>query len=140
MTRIFGYRRAKAAFRQLRNRNILRFGMAGALVLAVAGCQLLGPDLPTAADIGAREHPRVVATYGGVYEDSGAEHAVASVVGRLVAASEDPSQTYKITILNSPAVNAFALPGGYLYVTRGLLALAPEFRSHVGILRMKWPM
>jgi predicted Zn-dependent protease len=41
----------------------------------------------------------VVATYGGVYKDPGAERAVASVVGRLVEASEDPAQSYKITIL-----------------------------------------
>ena len=37
-----------------------------------------------------------------------------------------PSQTYRVTILNSPSVNAFALPGGYVYVTRGLLALAND--------------
>ncbi len=41
-----------------------------------------------------------------------------AIVGRIVAASDDPSQSYRITILNSPSVNAFALPGGYLYVTR----------------------
>ncbi|TGV76008.1 metalloprotease, partial [Mesorhizobium sp. M00.F.Ca.ET.149.01.1.1] len=40
--------------------------------------------------------------------------------------SANPTQTYRITILNSPNVNAFALPGGYLYVTRGLLALAND--------------
>ncbi len=109
------------------------------LALLLSGCQLLGTDGPNvgviapgalrpnlAEDIGAREHPRVVATYGGVYKDPGAERAVASVVGRLVEASEDPSQSYRITILNSPAINAFALPGGYLYVTRGLLALAND--------------
>ena len=54
------------------------------------------------------------------------EPAVAKVVARLVAASDDPSRTYKITILNSPVANAFALPGGYLYVTRGLIALTNE--------------
>ncbi|MBN9673348.1 M48 family metalloprotease [Labrenzia aggregata] len=116
------------------------------LALLTASCQLLGdgatigtvvpgtlrPNL--ANDIGAREHPRVVATYGGVYNDPGAERAVASVVGRLVAASDDPSQSYKITILNSPAINAFALPGGYLYVTRGLLALANDTSEVAAVL------
>ncbi|MTI07440.1 metalloprotease [Roseibium denhamense] len=116
------------------------------LSLLLASCQLLGdgtsigtvapgtlrPGL--AADIGAKEHPRVVATYGGVYEDPGAERAVASVVGRLVAASDDPSQSYQITILNSPAINAFALPGGYLYVTRGLLALANDTSEVAAVL------
>lgn len=109
--------------------------LAGALV---AGCQLtarvpervepvavMAPRTPSAAEeaIGARENPRVVAEYGGVYSDSAVEEAVARVVSRLVAASDDPSRTYKITILNSPVANAFALPGGYLYVTRGLIAL-----------------
>ena len=115
-----------------------RILLSMALLASLASCQLLGdgpnvgPVAPgtlrpnLAADIGAREHPRVVATYGGVYKDAGAERAVASVVGRLVEASEDPSQSYRITILNSPAINAFALPGGYLYVTRGLLALAND--------------
>lgn len=85
------------------------------------------PGPPTGEQtIGAREHPRVVASYGGVYEDAGAERAIARMVGRLVSASENPSQSYRITILNSPVVNAFALPGGYLYVTRGLLALASD--------------
>ncbi len=116
-----------------------RLGCACLLMAGIAACQLLDAGSPhigtvapgtlrpnQAADIGAREHPRVVATYGGVYEDPGAERAVASVIGRLVAASQDPSQTYKVTILNSPAINAFALPGGYLYITRGLLALAND--------------
>ncbi|TIV62662.1 MAG: metalloprotease, partial [Mesorhizobium sp.] len=44
----------------------------------------------------------------------------------LTVVSANPTQTYRITILNSPNVNAFALPGGYLYVTRGLLALAND--------------
>jgi predicted Zn-dependent protease len=48
------------------------------------------------------------------------------VVDRLVAASDRPDQAYKVTILNSGAVNAFALPTGQLYVTRGLVALASD--------------
>jgi predicted Zn-dependent protease len=109
--------------------------------LLLAGCQLTGlapqrvepvavvaPRVPSAAEeaIGAREDPRVVAEYGGVYSDPEVEAAVARVVSRLVAASDDPSRRYKITILNSPVANAFALPGGYLYVTRGLIALTNE--------------
>ena len=45
-----------------------------------------------------------------------------------------PSQPYRITILNAPAVNAFALPGGYLYVTRGLLALANDSSEVAAVL------
>ena len=72
------------------------------------------------------EHDRIVASYGGLYDDPAAAQAIARSVGRLVAASDDPSQSYRITILNSPAINAFALPNGNHYVTRGLLALADD--------------
>lgn len=77
-------------------------------------------------DLGAREHPTVLSTYGGVYENQKVERLVAVIVGRLVAVSDDPTRVYKITLLNSPKVNAFALPGGFLYITRGLLALAND--------------
>src|SRR5207247_7923344 len=51
---------------------------------------------------------------------------VGQAVARLVAASDRPDQAYKVTILNSGAGNAFALPTGQLCVTRGLCALASD--------------
>ena len=45
---------------------------------------------------------------------------------RLVAASDRPDLHYRVTMLNSQSVNAFALPTGQLYVTRGLIALAND--------------
>ena len=83
------------------------------------------PDDPQER-LGKREHPLVLSKYGGAYSDPQAEAILAIIVGKLVAVSNDPARIYKITILNSPKVNAFALPGGYLYVTRGLLALAND--------------
>jgi len=73
-----------------------------------------------------KEHERILASYGGVYDDPKLEALVTKTVDRLVAASERPDQAYKVTILNSGAVNAFALPTGQLYVTRGLIALAND--------------
>jgi predicted Zn-dependent protease len=73
-----------------------------------------------------REHERILASYGGTYDDPRLEQLVSKTVERLVAASDHPDQGYKVTILNSGAVNAFALPNGQLYVTRGLLALASD--------------
>lgn len=84
--------------------------------------------------MGAREHPRIVASYGGEYKDAKTERLVARITGALTAVSENPQQTYRITILNSPAINAFALPGGYLYVTRGLLALANDASEVAAVL------
>src|SRR6266545_248928 len=88
------------------HRNLLAV-LAGVLL---AGCQLTG-----------KAPPHV-------------EPVVARVVARLVAASDDPSRTYKITILNSPVANAFALPGGYLYITRGLVALTSESSELAAVL------
>ena len=73
-----------------------------------------------------KEHERLVAAYGGVYHASELEALISRTVDRLVAASEKPELKYRVTLLNSPAINAFALPGGTLYVTRGLVALAND--------------
>ena len=86
------------------------------------------------AEMGAREHPRILANYGGEYNDEKTEKLVARIAGALTLVSENPKQSYRITILNSPAVNAFALPGGYLYVTRGLLALATDASEVAAVL------
>lgn len=78
------------------------------------------------AKLGAAQHPKILASYGGEYQDQGTSKMVARIVGILTTVSENPLQSYRITILDSPDVNAFALPGGYLYLTRGLLALAND--------------
>jgi predicted Zn-dependent protease len=89
---------------------------------------------PEDAVIGRREHPRIIAAYGGVYEDRQAELMLASIVGRLLAAADQPNTRFTVTILDSSEVNAFALPGGYVYVTRGILALASDSSELAGVL------
>ncbi len=81
-----------------------------------------------------REHLRILASYGGSYENARLQAAIAKTVDRLVAASERPDLKYKVTILNSPAINAFALPSGHLYVTRGLIALANDKAELASVL------
>lgn len=73
-----------------------------------------------------REHEKLVASYGGVYNAPQLKALIQQTVERLVAASERPDLKYRVTVLNSPAINAFALPDGSLYITRGLLALAND--------------
>ena len=98
----------------------------------VAATPTAGPAKPARAPVIAstpaadREHERILASYGGSYDDPRLEALITKTVDRLVAASERPDLTYKVTILNSGAVNAFALPSGQLYVTRGLIALASD--------------
>lgn len=94
---------------------------------APASAPAVKPARPAAQSPTAeREHERILATYGGAYDDPRLEALIGSTVNRLVAASDRPDLTYKVTILNSGAVNAFALPTGQLYVTRGLVALASD--------------
>ncbi|TPW28414.1 metalloprotease [Pararhizobium mangrovi] len=81
-----------------------------------------------------RELPEIEAAFGGVYHDAKAERMIARIVGRMTAAAPDHGITYSLTILNSPRVNAFALPGGYIFVTRGMLALADDSAELAGIL------
>ncbi len=81
-----------------------------------------------------REHQRILAAYGGVYNDPRLQSMIEQMVERLVAASEKPDLHYKVTMLNSQSVNAFALPTGQLYVTRGLIALANDESELASVL------
>ena len=93
------------------------------------------------APIGEAEHPAVVKANGGAYEDERLEALLAVIVAELVAADPKKAGTdqgadhaYRVTILDSGTVNAFALPGGYLYVTRGLIALANDGAEIAAVL------
>jgi predicted Zn-dependent protease len=113
-------------------------GIATALAVLLAGCTnipdnkqvtLPVPQADAQAELPAaeeREHLRILASYGGIYENAKLQTTIEKTVDRLVAASERPDLKYKVTILNSPAINAFALPNGHLYITRGLIALAND--------------
>ena len=86
------------------------------------------------ADLGRKEHPKVMAQYGGSYDNPELNAYVSSVGNLLVQTSELPNLKFTFTILDSPIVNAFALPGGYIYITRGLLALAENEAEMAGVL------
>ncbi len=81
-----------------------------------------------------REHARILASYGGAYENTRVQSEIEKTVDRLVAASERPDLKYRVTVLNSPAINAFALPNGQLYITRGLVALANDKAEIASVL------
>ena len=81
-----------------------------------------------------REHQRILAAYGGVYNDPRLQGMIEQTVERLVTASERPDLHYKVTLLNSQSINAFALPSGQLYVTRGLVALANDESEVASVL------
>lgn len=68
-----------------------------------------------------READQDVQASIGVYEDPELAAYVEAVGKRLAAASERPELPWTFRVVDDPAVNAFALPGGFIYVTRGLL-------------------
>ena len=81
------------------------------------------------------QHKELVAQFGGEYRAPAAEHFLDDILVKLAQASDTPGQAaYKVTILNTPVVNAFALPSGNLYVTRGLLALAGDASEAAAVM------
>ncbi len=84
--------------------------------------------------IGAQAHPKIVSQFGGVYENPDLNAYLANIVTRLKENSPQPDIPYQVTVLNSPAINAFAVPGGYIYLTRGLLALANDEAEIASVL------
>lgn len=135
------------------SRRLFLSGTGIALVATLAGCSGLmtgsgietrrtggqAPAVPAGTDpedsvIGLREHPRIIANYGGVYEHRATEVMLARMVSKLLAAAGQPDTRFTITILDSSEVNAFALPGGFIYVTRGILALANDLSELAAVI------
>ncbi|RHW17090.1 peptidase M48 Ste24p [Sphingomonas gilva] len=84
---------------------------------------------------GAQAHPQLLAEFGGLYQ--GPQAAYVTSVGRRIAVQSGLSNTqsaFTISLLNSPVNNAFAIPGGYVYVTRQLTALMNDEAELAGVL------
>lgn len=71
---------------------------------------------------GKEADPDVRWQFGGAYDDSQLQNYVNSVGQKVAAVSDRSNIPYHFAIVNSSDINAFALPGGYVYITRGLLA------------------
>ena len=71
--------------------------------------------------LGRKTHQQVLQHFG-KYEDAKLQNYVQSVGARLAAKSHRDNLIYRFTILDSKQINAFALPGGYIYITRGLMS------------------
>lgn len=86
------------------------------------------------ASIGAEQHTQIIKEYGGVYNNAALQSYVNSIGQKVARNTERPEVNYTFTLLDSPVVNAFALPGGYVYVTRGLLAVANDEAELASVL------
>lgn len=115
-------------------RNILRslcLSLVGAfLFMGLTGCAqnpVTGnSDFVTLSEnseiaVGRTNHPKIIAQYGR-YKDEELQTYVQSVGDKLAEVSHRENLIYRFTVLDSPVINAFALPGGYIYITRGLMS------------------
>lgn len=83
--------------------------------------------------MGQESDPQIIAQYG-LYEDSSLQNFV-SVKGKEMAAiSHRPNITYYFRVIDSEILNAFAVPGGYVYVTRGIMAHFNSEADFAGVL------
>ena len=83
---------------------------------------------------GRQNHPKILKSFGGAYGDPRLAGYVTKIGLELAKQTEYQQYPYRFTILNTQIVNAFALPGGYVYITRGLLALASSEAELAGVL------
>lgn len=110
--------------------------------IALAAAILIAMGLPGHAKqhsqksqaIGDQTHPKILAQYGGAIKDQNLVKYVDQLGRKLVRHTDRADAKWTFTVLDSPIVNAFALPGGYIYITRGLLALANDEAELAGVL------
>ncbi|MEM8657235.1 MAG: M48 family metalloprotease [Pseudomonadota bacterium] len=78
----------------------------------------------TQSGAGKEGHQAVLARHGGVYNDPDLADYLTALGQRLAAETDEPPEEWEFTLLDSSDIAAFARPGGYIYVTRGLMAFA----------------
>lgn len=106
---------------------------------ATGGLQGQGPNRQisqSAAQQAAQQHPEIIQEFGGTVNATRASYV--SSVGNRVAAQSGiaggGSGAYRFTALNSPVLNAFAVPGGYIYITRQLMGLMNDEAELASVL------
>jgi predicted Zn-dependent protease len=70
----------------------------------------------------------------GVYDDPELQRYVSDIGQQLARVSHRPNLPWSFTVVDNPAINAFALPGGYIYLTRGILAYLDDEAELAGVL------
>ena len=84
-------------------------------------------------NIGKQNDPSIVASFG-LYEDAKIQSFINSKGQQMAKISHRPNLPFEFKVLDSPVVNAFALPGGYVYFTRGILAHFNNEAEFAGVL------
>jgi len=85
-------------------------------------------------NIGSNYAPQIVFEFGGAYKDDGLDDYVNDVGNSLAGVSHRPTLDYHFKVVNSSVINAFALPGGYIFITRGMLDVLGNEAELAGVL------
>ncbi len=83
--------------------------------------------------IGRESHPEVLAEFG-IVEDQALQEWFGRLGAGIAKVSHRPDLPWTFTVVDSPVVNAFAVPGGYIYLTRGILAYMNNEAEAAGVL------
>ena len=111
----------------MRARFVIATALASAAVIAPLSAQAVRTLNPRYVAEAQRQHPQLVAEFGGA--ETGPRAAYVESVGRRVSAYSgiaNSGAAYRFTTLNAAVENAFAVPGGYIYITRQLMALMDD--------------
>lgn len=122
-------------------RKSITLASAATLAIALTGC--MGGEIPSAntpitqqeAAQGAEFHPQLLQEFGGTYQ--GPQAAYVEQIGKNIAVQSglgNARESFTVSLLNSPVNNAFAVPGGYIYSTRQLVALMNNEAELAGVL------
>lgn len=84
-------------------------------------------------NIGMKNDPAIVAQFG-LYQDDNIQRFIDQKGQEMVKVSHRPDLGFEFKVLDSPVINAFALPGGYVYFTRGILAHFNNEAQFAGVL------
>jgi Zn-dependent protease with chaperone function len=90
-------------------------------------------DEPSEIAEGKKSHQQVLEEYG-VVQDARLQAYVNDIGQRLAKQSERSQLEWHFTVLDSAEINAFALPGGYVYVTRGIMAYMESEADLAGVI------
>lgn len=83
--------------------------------------------------MGVQTRQSVVEEYG-AYDDAALQGYVNGIAQPLARVSHRPALDWQFQVMDSPVVNAFAAPGGYVFITRGLLAVINDEAELAGVL------
>ena len=83
--------------------------------------------------LGISYDPQVMATFG-EYADNNLQNFVQTKGTEMGKISHRPNLEYHVKVIDSPVVNAFAVPGGFIYLTRGILAQFNNEAELMGVL------